>query len=71
MNLDNYFNIKIMYMYNLSDIIDNKMYFNVLGKEFNRKELKEIFENKSITSNDFNNIPVAGRPCQFKLVSPM
>lgn len=53
------------------DIIDNKMYFNVLGKEFDRKELKEIFENKSITSNDFNNIPVAGRPCQFKLVSPM
>jgi hypothetical protein len=53
------------------DIIDNKMYFDVLGKEFNRDQLKEIFENGVVPKEEFINIPVEGRPCQFKLVSPM
>jgi hypothetical protein len=53
------------------DIIDNKMYFDVLGKEFNRDQLKEVFDNGVLPNEEFINIPVDKRPCQFKLVSPM
>jgi hypothetical protein len=60
--------------WNKGDTIDNKMFFDVLGREVEREDLKKTLKtfglNESMREEAIA-IPVDGRPCQFKLVNPM